>query len=91
MNIGTLGLLYCYEPGVEQFKNKPERTFQAVINTDVLEHIPEEFVYDIIKDTLYTYAENFVYFSIATKSAKAIPSKRTKLLYPSSSRVGRDY
>jgi predicted TPR repeat methyltransferase len=63
--------LYCYDPGVQMFIEPPTKGYDAVINTDVLEHIPEEHVYDIIQD-IYQYAEKFVYFSIATLPAKAI-------------------
>jgi len=63
--------LYCYDPGVEQFEKKPTEKYEAVINTDVLEHIPEASVYDVIQD-IYTYADKFVYFSIATVPSRAI-------------------
>lgn len=60
-----------YDPGVQEFEEKPQGSFDAVINTDVLEHIPEDYVYDVITD-IFSYADKFVYFSIATGLAKAI-------------------
>lgn len=63
--------LVKYDPGVKEFETKPTGTFDAVINTDVLEHIPEEYVYDVITD-IFSYADKFVYFSIATGLAKAV-------------------
>jgi hypothetical protein len=63
--------IYRYDPGVRIFNNKPIGLWDAVINTDVLEHIPEEFVRDVIKE-IYSYATKFEYFQIATSPAKAI-------------------
>ena len=60
-----------YDPGVREFDEKPQGSFDAVINTDVLEHIPEDYVYDVITD-IFSYADKFVYFSIATGLAKAV-------------------
>lgn len=62
---------YPYDPGVKEFQTKPSQKYDAVINTDVLEHIPEDYVYDVIAD-IFEHANKFVYFSIATAPAKAI-------------------
>lgn len=67
----NLEQLWKYDPGVKEWNNKPVGKFDCVINTDVLEHIPEEFVYGVI-DEIFSYAEKLVYFSIATAPAKAI-------------------
>lgn len=63
--------LYCYDPGLKKFEKKPTKKYDAVINTDVLEHIPEQYVYDVISD-IFSYANKLVYFSIATALARAI-------------------
>ena len=61
----------CYDPAVEQFSEKPIGKFDGVINTDVMEHIAEEDVEFVFKD-IFSYADKFVYFSIALFLAKEI-------------------
>lgn len=54
----------CYDPGNAAFSALPEGTFDAVICTDVLEHCPEEDI-DWILAELFSYAERFVYATVA--------------------------
>lgn len=63
--------LFCYDPGVLEFEKKPtkEEIFDAVINTDVLEHIPVGEDENVIKE-IFSYASKMVYFRIATSPAK---------------------
>lgn len=60
-----------YDPGVEEFSKLPKGTFDAVISTDVLEHIEEEDISDVIKQ-IFSKAEKFVYLGICNKPAIAI-------------------
>ena len=63
--------LFLYDPAYEEHNTLPDRTFDGVISTDVLEHIPEE----VIPKTLYQIferAEKFVYLAICTRLAHAI-------------------
>ena len=53
-----------YDPAVEQYSKLPEGTFDAVISTDVLEHIEEEDIDDVLK-LIYSKANKFVYHGIA--------------------------
>lgn len=52
-----------YDPAVEEYSSLPQGTFDAVICTDVLEHIEEEDVGKIIKE-IYSKADKFVYLGI---------------------------
>lgn len=67
------GLLpYCYDPGVIQLGKKPEGLFGGVICTDVMEHIDEADVGEILKDifqSLNTDGPAFAYFHISTRPA----------------------
>lgn len=58
-----------YDPCAEAYAKKPEGRFHGVICTDVLEHIPEDELQDVLKD-IYSYAEKFVFFSVCTRPAK---------------------
>ena len=58
-----------YDPGYTPFSKKPERIFDGVICTDVMEHIPEEDV-DKVFDDIISYANKFVYLCISTGLAK---------------------
>ncbi len=60
---------YLYDPAVIQLSKKPEGRFDGVICTDVLEHIPEEAVPDILRE-IFAYARKFVFLSICTRAAK---------------------
>lgn len=51
-----------YDPAIPEFQNKPQGTFDLVINTDVLEHIPEAELDAILKE-IAKYSEN-VYFNL---------------------------
>lgn len=53
-----------YDPAVEQYSVLPDGTFDAVMSTDVLEHIEEEDLDDVFK-LLYSKANKFVYHGIA--------------------------
>lgn len=61
--------IYCYDPGVEEFETKPNKTFDAVINTDVMEHIPIGVDREVITE-IFSFATKMVYFRIATSPAK---------------------
>lgn len=54
---------------IATYPEKPEGTFDGVICTDVLEHVPEELVKDTIAE-LFSYARKFVFMSICTRDAK---------------------
>jgi hypothetical protein len=60
-----------YDPGVKEFDQKPDRKFDAVVCTDVLEHIlePEKALPEIIG-----YAEKLCYLAISC--AHSAPAKR---------------
>jgi len=62
--------LFCYDPGVLEFSDKPEasKTFDAVISTDVMEHIPDEVTEEVLAE-IFAYATKMVYFRIATSRA----------------------
>ena len=61
----------CYDGAYPPFTTLPVGTFDAVICTDVLEHIPEEDIPWIL-DELFGYAEKLLYVNIACYPAKAI-------------------
>ena len=59
----------CYDPGYEPFNQLPSEQFDAVISTDVLEHITEPDLPWIL-DELFSYARCFVFANIACYPAK---------------------
>ena len=58
-----------YDPYYAPYALKPEGTFHGVICTDVLEHVPEKDVDDVLGD-IFQYAERFVFLSISTTPAR---------------------
>jgi cyclopropane fatty-acyl-phospholipid synthase-like methyltransferase len=52
-----------YDIGVPEFETIPEGTFDAVISTDVLEHIPEDQLGHVLTE-IYSKATKFVFFAI---------------------------
>ena len=60
-----------YDPAVPQYENKPTGTFDGVISTDVMEHIPEEQISEVFRE-ISTYATRFVFLCIATDPAIAV-------------------
>ena len=79
------GLLpYLYDVGVRQLSTKPEGSFDGVICTDVMEHIAEEDVDEILKDIFSLVPKrddggtSFAFFSVACRPAakKKLPDGR---------------
>jgi hypothetical protein len=67
-----LGILPAlYDPAVEQYSKLPDGKFDAVICTDVLEHIEEEDV-DKVLSEIYSKADKFVYLGISNVPASSI-------------------
>jgi SAM-dependent methyltransferase len=60
-----------YDPAVEEYSNLPEGKFDAVISTDVLEHIEEQDL-DSVFEEIYSKADKFVYLGICNSPANAI-------------------
>lgn len=58
-----------YDPSFEQYAKKPDRRFDVVICSDVLEHIPEPDVNRFIAD-LFNHAKLGVWASVCTRPAK---------------------
>jgi hypothetical protein len=66
--------IQCYDPGYGPFSAFPDRRFDGVICTDVLEHCPEEDLAWIV-DEMFGLAERFVFASVACYPArKRLPS-----------------
>lgn len=58
-----------YDPGVAGLETKPEGTFTGVICSDVLEHVPEHLVENLLAE-VFEYAEKFVWLSVCCRAAK---------------------
>ena len=57
--------LYLYDPGIEEYSIYPKKKYDAVICTDVIEHIPEDDVINFI-ESLFKLANKFIFVVIAT-------------------------
>lgn len=65
-----------YDPGVPEHSVKPKQKFDGVLCCDVMEHIPEEDVQDVLND-IFRYAEKFVALQIFIgPSKKLLPDGR---------------
>lgn len=60
----------CFDPGVPEISSLPDGTFDGVIATDVLEHVPEDDVFWVVNE-LFAHAEKFVFASIPCYLASA--------------------
>lgn len=58
-----------YDPAVDMFNDVPEGTFDMVICTDVLEHIPEKDLSAVLS-VIFAYARKHVYMTVCTREAK---------------------
>jgi len=66
--------LYCYDPAYEPLNRLPDKKFDGVISTDVLEHCPEEDIPWIL-DEIFSYATRFVFANVACYPAeKRLPN-----------------
>lgn len=69
---GMIQCYYCYDPAVKRYAIKPSEgtLFDMVILADVMEHIPEEHVDDVIRDAVqYCKPDGFVMFTISGNPA----------------------
>lgn len=65
-----------YDPYVEEFSAKPSDTYEGVICTDVLEHLPKEDILDVVRDIL-ELADKWVFFTVCPRKAnKTLPDGR---------------
>ena len=60
-----------YDPAIEIFNTKPVGKFDLVISTDVLEHVPEENIDEVIAD-IFNYSDRCVFVSVCCREAKEI-------------------
>lgn len=60
-----------YDPGYPLYEARPTGTFDLVICTDVMEHIPEDSVEYVIND-LFSYSKKYLYVNICTREAAQI-------------------
>lgn len=69
--LGAPGLEWMrYDPAISEFSALPQGPVDLVVCTDVMEHIPEEDVEDVLRH-IGTLCRN-VFFNIATRRAKTI-------------------
>lgn len=61
--------VWLYDPAFEKHHVKPDRTFDAVVCSDVLEHIPESEVDDFIAN-LFAHAKKMVWASVCCRPAR---------------------
>lgn len=64
-----VGEVHCYDPAYAPFSKLPDKKFDGVISTDVLEHCPEEDIPWIL-DEIFSYAIRFVFANVACYPAK---------------------
>lgn len=54
----------CYDPGYEPFSQLPNKTYDGVVCTEVMEHIPENEIDQALTE-IFERANKFVFFTIA--------------------------
>lgn len=59
-----------YDPAIPEFSSQPQEPVDLVVCTDVMEHIPEEDVEDVLRH-IGSLSRN-VFFNIATRAAKTV-------------------
>ena len=59
-----------YDPGVTKYSELPSGEFDGVISTDVLEHIEEDDLEEVIKE-IFSKATNFVYIGVCNVPANS--------------------
>ena len=62
--------IFMYDPGFDEHKKLPDRKFDGVISTDVMEHIPEEELPESL-ELIFSKATKFVYLAICTSPSMA--------------------
>lgn len=62
---------HLYDPAVDALSTKPEGTFDGVICTDVMEHVPEEEVDAVVRE-IAAYAEDWAFVSVCCRPSKHI-------------------
>ena len=65
-----------YDPAIPEYEELPDGPFDGVLSTDVMEHIPENQIPEII-DQIFSRAERFVYLGIANNEAHDVLSNGT--------------
>ena len=64
-----------YDPCVPKFAKKPTGKFDAVICTDVLEHVPEPDLSEWVLDEVFGYANKIVFVKVPTYLAdRSLPN-----------------
>ena len=61
--------LYRYDPAYSRFNVLPEKKYDAVVCTDVIEHVPEEDIGWVLNE-IFSFAKKFVFANIACYPAK---------------------
>ena len=56
--------VYCYDPAYPPYQRCPEKQYDAVISTDVLEHCPQGDIKWIV-DEIFSLAKKFVFINVA--------------------------
>lgn len=59
----------CYDPAVYRFEKKPPGPFDGVMCVDVLEHLREQHVANVVAE-LFDYATKFIWASVCCRAAK---------------------
>jgi len=66
--------IYCYDPAYPPHQNLPNRQFDGVISTDVLEHCHQEDMKWIINE-IFSLAKRFVFANVACyRASKSLPN-----------------
>ena len=60
-----------YDPAVPTHDVLPNKQFDGIISTDVMEHIPEEQIPEVF-EYIFSHADKFVFLGISTQLAKAL-------------------
>ena len=63
--------IYCYDPGYPSYQKLPQKQYDAVVLTDVLEHCRQEDIKWILAD-IFSLARKFVFANIACYKARQI-------------------
>ena len=60
-----------YDPAIEEFSALPDKMYEGIYSTDVMEHIPEEVLPEVF-EYIFTHSSKFVFLGISSSLARAI-------------------